>query len=279
MNREFYEKLCGCMEQERVKVQEPMAKHTTFRLGGTADYYVMPKSEEEIRALISLCRREEVPYYIVGNGSNLLVSDAGYRGVIIAIGREMAVIEVHGCTIRAQDGALMSQIASAALEHKLAGFEFASGIPGTIGGAAVMNAGAYGGEMKDVIEKVTVLDQDGRSLDLSGEEREFGYRTSRIMKQGYIVVAVCLRLQKGAREDIAAKMEDFKRRRTTKQPLEYPSAGSTFKRPEGYFAGKLIQDTGLRGFAVGGAQVSEKHSGFVINKGGATAEDVNRLMQ
>ena len=142
-----------------------------------------------------------------------------------------------------------------------------------------MNAGAYGGEMKDVIEKVTVLDQDGRSLVLSGEELEFGYRTSRIMKQGYIVVAVCLRLQKGDREDIAAKMEDFKRRRTTKQPLEYPSAGSTFKRPEGYFAGKLIQDTGLRGFAVGGAQVSEKHSGFVINKGGATAEDVNRLMQ
>lgn len=279
MNREFYEKLCGCMEQKRVKVQEPMAKHTTFRLGGTADYYVMPKSEEEIRALISLCKREEVPYYIVGNGSNLLVSDAGYRGVIIAIGREMAVIEVHGCTIRAQAGALMSQIASAALEHKLAGFEFASGIPGTIGGAAVMNAGAYGGEMKDVIEKVTVLDQDGRSLVLSGEELEFGYRTSRIMKQGYIVVAVCLRLQKGDREDIAAKMEDFKRRRTTKQPLEYPSAGSTFKRPEGYFAGKLIQDTGLRGFAVGGAQVSEKHSGFVINKGGATAEDVNRLMQ
>ena len=173
----------------------------------------------------------------------------------------------------------MSQIASAALEHKLAGFEFASGIPGTIGGAAVMNAGAYGGEMKDVIEKVTVLDQDGRSLVLSGEELEFGYRTSRIMKQDYIVVAVCLRLQKGDREDIAAKMEDFKRRRTTKQPLEYPSAGSTFKRPEGYFAGKLIQDTGLRGFAVGGAQVSEKHSGFVINKGGATAEDVNRLMQ
>nr|WP_294469409.1 UDP-N-acetylmuramate dehydrogenase [uncultured Sellimonas sp.] len=279
MNKEFYEKLCGCTAPERVKEQEPMAGHTTFRIGGAADYYVSPADSEEVGKLIRLCSEEQVPYYIVGNGSNLLVSDQGYRGVIIAIGREMSRIEVEGCTIRAQAGALMSQIAAAALEHGLAGFEFASGIPGTIGGAAVMNAGAYGGEMKDVIEEVTAMDAKGSTIVLSKDELEFGYRTSLVMKKKYIVLEVCIGLEQGAKEEIREKMEDFKQRRISKQPLEYPSAGSTFKRPEGYFAGKLIQDTGLRGFTVGGAQVSEKHSGFVINKGGASAEDVNRLMQ
>lgn len=279
MNRDFYEKLCGCTAPEWVKEQEPMAKHTTFRVGGPADYFVSPADSGEVKKLTELCKAEGVPYYIVGNGSNLLVSDEGYRGVIIAIGREMSRIEVQGTEIHAQAGALMSQIAAAALENELAGFEFASGIPGTIGGAAVMNAGAYGGEMKDVIWQVTVLDGEGNTLVLSQDELEFGYRTSIVMKKGYIVLEVCIRLEKGSREDILAKMEDFKQRRISKQPLEYPSAGSTFKRPEGYFAGKLIQDAGLRGFTVGGAQVSEKHSGFVINKGGATAQDVNRLMQ
>ena len=256
-----------------------MAKHTTFRVGGPADYFVSPADSVEVKNLTELCKAEGVPYYIVGNGSNLLVSDKGYRGVIIAIGREMSRIEVRENEIRAQAGALMSQIAAAALENELAGFEFASGIPGTIGGAAVMNAGAYGGEMKDVIWQVTVLDGAGNTLVLSQDELEFGYRTSIVMKRGYIVLEVCIRLEKGNREDIFMKMEDFKQRRISKQPLEYPSAGSTFKRPEGYFAGKLIQDAGLRGFTVGGAQVSEKHSGFVINKGGATAQDVNSLMQ
>ena len=279
MNREFYEKLCGCTAPERVKEQEPMARHTTFRVGGPADYFVSPSDSEEIKKLTELCKKEGVQYYIVGNGSNLLVSDDGYRGVIIAIGREMSGIEVRGEQIRAQAGALMSQIAAAALENELAGFEFASGIPGTIGGAAVMNAGAYGGEMKDVIVQVTALDRDGNTIVLSQDELEFGYRTSAVMKRGCIVLEACIRLEKGSREEILMKMGDFKQRRITKQPLEYPSAGSTFKRPEGYFAGKLIQDAGLRGFTVGGAQVSEKHSGFVINKGGATAEDVNRLMQ
>lgn len=279
MYRDFYKKLCGCTSPERVKEQEPMAKHTTFRVGGPADYFVSPADSVEVKNLTELCKAEGVPYYIVGNGSNLLVSDKGYRGVIIAIGREMSRIEVRENEIRAQAGALMSQIAAAALENELAGFEFASGIPGTIGGAAVMNAGAYGGEMKDVIWQVTVLDGEGNTLVLSQDELEFGYRTSIVMKRGYIVLEVCIRLEKGNREDILMKMEDFKQRRISKQPLEYPSAGSTFKRPEGYFAGKLIQDAGLRGFTVGGAQVSEKHSGFVINKGGATAQDVNSLMQ
>lgn len=278
-NKEFYEKLCICASPERVKEQEPMAKHTTFRIGGPADYYVMPSDDEEVRKLAALCREEDVPYYIVGNGSNLLVSDEGYRGVIIAIGKEMSEVEVLGTEIRAQAGALMSQIASAALENELAGFEFASGIPGTIGGAAVMNAGAYGGEMKDVIREVTVLDEEGKKKILSGDELEFGYRTSKVMKERYTVLEVRICLTKGEREEIREKMDDFRQRRITKQPLEYPSAGSTFKRPEGYFAGKLIQDTGLRGFTVGGAQISEKHSGFVINKGGATAQDVNCLMQ
>lgn len=279
MYKDFYEKLCGCTSPERVKEQEPMAKHTTFRVGGPADYFVSPADSVEVKNLTELCKAEGVPYYIVGNGSNLLVSDKGYRGVIIAIGREMSRIEVRENEIRAQAGALMSQIAAAALENELAGFEFASGIPGTIGGAAVMNAGAYGGEMKDVIWQVTVLDGEGNTLVLSQDELEFGYRTSIVMKRGYIVLEVCIHLEKGNREDIFMKMEDFKQRRISKQPLEYPSAGSTFKRPEGYFAGKLIQDAGLRGFTVGGAQVSEKHSGFVINKGGATAQDVNSLMQ
>ena len=279
MYKDFYEKLCGCTSPERVKEQELMAKHTTFRVGGPADYFVSPADSVEVKNLTELCKAEGVPYYIVGNGSNLLVSDKGYRGVIIAIGREMSRIEVRENEIRAQAGTLMSQIAAAALENELAGFEFASGIPGTIGGAAVMNAGAYGGEMKDVIWQVTVLDGEGNTLVLSQDELEFGYRTSIVMKRGYIVLEVCIRLEKGNREDIFMKMEDFKQRRISKQPLEYPSAGSTFKRPEGYFAGKLIQDAGLRGFTVGGAQVSEKHSGFVINKGGATAQDVNSLMQ
>lgn len=275
----FYEKLCACTAPDRVKEKEPMAEHTTFRIGGAADYYVTPANDEEVKKLMLLCKEEKTPYYIVGNGSNLLVSDAGYRGVIIEIGKEMSGIEVRGERIHVQAGALMSRIAQAALENALTGFEFASGIPGTIGGAAVMNAGAYGGEMKDVIEEVTVLDREGEKHVLKKEELEFGYRTSKVMKEGYTVLSVLLKLSEGNPDEIREQMEDFTQRRITKQPLEYPSAGSTFKRPEGYFAGKLIQDTGLRGFTVGGAQVSEKHSGFVINKDGATAEEVNRLMQ
>lgn len=220
-----------------------------------------------------------MPYYILGNGSNLLVGDKGYRGVIIQIYKEMNAIEINDNIIKVQAGALLSRIGNRALEAGLTGFEFASGIPGTIGGAVVMNAGAYGGEMKDILFDATVLTPEGTVMTLKNEELELGYRTSIIAKKGYIVLGATIALKAGDKEAIKARMDELRVQRTTKQPLEYPSAGSTFKRPEGYFAGKLIQDSGLRGFQVGGAQVSEKHCGFVINKDNATAADVLELMR
>jgi UDP-N-acetylmuramate dehydrogenase len=228
--------------------------------------------------VVALCKNENLPYYILGNGSNLLVGDKGYRGVIIQIYKEMNTITVEGDCIRAQAGALLSKVGSVALEVELTGFEFAAGIPGAVGGAVVMNAGAYGGEMKDILASATVLTEDGSILTLKNEELELGYRTSIIAKRNYIVLEAEYQLQRGDKAEIRAKMDELKKQRVTKQPLEYASAGSTFKRPEGYFAGKLIQDAGLRGFQVGGAQVSEKHCGFVINKGDATAADIVELM-
>lgn len=279
MQKEFYERLIDIMDQESVLLDEPMKKHTTFRIGGPSDYFVLPKNIEEVKGVIALCKEKEVPFYILGNGSNLLVSDDGFRGVIIQLYKNMSHIEVEGNAIRAQVGALLSKIAAEALQNGLTGFEFASGIPGTLGGAVVMNAGAYGGEMKDVLAEVTALTQDGEVKVLKKEELDLGYRTSVVGKKGYIALEAVVELQKGNPDEIKATMDDLKERRTTKQPLEYPSAGSTFKRPEGYFAGKLIQDTGLRGFSVGGAQISEKHCGFVINKDHATAKDVAELMR
>ena len=279
MNQEFYKKLESILTEEQVKIEEPMKNHTTFRVGGPAAYFVMPRTAEEVAKVTELCAQENVPYYIVGNGSNLLVSDKGYDGVIIQIYKQMSRVEVKGCEIYAQAGALLSMVAKRALDTELAGFEFAAGIPGTLGGACVMNAGAYGGEMKDVLKSVTVLDKDGNVKKLAKDELELGYRTSVIAKKGYIVLDAVIELKEGKAEEIKALMDDLKERRITKQPLEYPSAGSTFKRPEGYFAGKLIQDADLRGFQVGGAQVSEKHCGFVINKDGATASDVMELMR
>ena len=279
MSQEFYKKIESILTEEQVKTEEPMKNHTTFRVGGSARYFVMPRTAEEVAKITELCIQENVPYYIVGNGSNLLVSDKGYDGVIIQIYKQMSQVEVKGNEVYAQAGALLSMIAKRALDAELAGFEFAAGIPGTLGGACVMNAGAYGGEMKDVLKSVTVLDKEGKVRTLAKEELELGYRTSVIAKKGYIVLEAVIELQKGKGEEIKAIMDDLKEKRITKQPLEYPSAGSTFKRPEGYFAGKLIQDAGLRGFQVGGAQVSEKHCGFVINKDGATASDVMELMR
>lgn len=278
MNQELGKKLLSILKEEQVKKDEPMKSHTTFRVGGPADYFVTPQTAEEVAKVIEVCTQEKVPYYIVGNGSNLLVSDKGYEGVIIQIYKQMNQVKVEGAQIHAQAGALLSMIAKRALDAELTGFEFAAGIPGTLGGACVMNAGAYGGEMKDVLKSVTVLTDKGEVKTLAKEELELGYRTSVIAKKGYIVLEAVLELQKGEKEKIQAVMDDLKERRVTKQPLEYPSAGSTFKRPEGYFAGKLIQDAGLRGFQVGGAQVSEKHCGFVINKDQATASDVMNLM-
>lgn len=279
MNFDFYNQLVQITDDKRALKDEPMKKHTTFRVGGNADYFVMPQNASEIKAIIELCKEKEIPYYILGNGSNLLVSDAGYRGVIIQIYKEMNNMEVIGEIIKVQAGALLSRVGTIALENELTGFEFAAGIPGTVGGAVVMNAGAYGGEMKDIIVNATVLTQDGEVVTINKEELELGYRTSVIAKKGYIVLEAEYQLQKGERESIRARMDELKIQRVSKQPLEYPSAGSTFKRPEGYFAGKLIQDAGLRGFQVGGAQVSEKHCGFVINKEQATAADIIELMR
>ena len=279
MNLDLYYKLVEILSKEQVLRDEPMKKHTTFRVGGPADYFTMPAAKEEVKKVVDICKKMQIPYYILGNGSNLLVSDAGYRGVIIQLYKGMSSIEVEGTRIRAQAGASLAKIANAALEASLAGFEFAAGIPGTIGGACVMNAGAYGGEMRDVLKEVLVLTQDGEFITLQSEELELGYRTSVIAKKDYIVLEAVVELKPGKAGEIKAVMDDLREKRVSKQPLEYPSAGSTFKRPEGYFAGKLIQDAGLRGFQVGGAKVSEKHCGFVINAGDATAQDVASLMR
>ena len=279
MNLDFYNQLINCIDEERVLVDEPMKQHTTFRVGGNADYFVMPQNAEEVKNIVALCKEGEMPYYILGNGSNLLVGDKGYRGVIIQIYKAMNDIQIEGNRVKVQAGALLSRVGTATLEAELTGFEFAAGIPGTVGGAVFMNAGAYGGEMNDIIANATVLTQDGDIVTINKEDLELGYRTSVIAKKGYVVLEAEYQLQKGDKEAIRARMDELKVQRVTKQPLEYPSAGSTFKRPEGYFAGKLIQDAGLRGFQVGGAQVSEKHCGFVINKDQATAADILELMR
>lgn len=279
MEQMFYEKLIRIIPEKRVLRDEVMKKHTTFRVGGPADFFVMPGSREELRDITVLCKSEGMPYYIMGNGSNLLVSDRGYRGVIIQIYREMSMITVDENQITAGAGALLSKIAGSALEAGLTGFEFAAGIPGTLGGACMMNAGAYGGEMKDVLKEVTVLTPEGKFTVIPEGELDMGYRTSVIEKKGYVVLEAVIALEKGEHESIRKRMEELREKRVSKQPLEYPSAGSTFKRPEGYFAGKLIEDAGLRGYRTGGAQVSEKHCGFVINTGNAEAKDIMELMK
>ena len=273
------EKLDQILDKGRVLVDEPMMKHTTFRVGGPADYFVIPTSADEVKNVISLCKEEDVPYTIIGNGSNLLVGDKGIRGVVVQLFKSMNQMELNGNVIKAQAGCSLAQIANAAAAASLTGFEFAAGIPGTLGGAVVMNAGAYGGEMKDVLVSATVLDEEGNVETLSAEELELGYRRSIFNKKNYILLDATMELKEGNEEEIRAYMMDLRQRRVDKQPLEFPSAGSTFKRPEGYFAGKLIQDAGLAGFTVGGAQVSAKHCGFVINAGGATAADIVELMK
>ena len=278
MNSEIRKMFCDLLGEDRVFTEEAMSQHTTFKIGGPADYFLMPDKGEDVGRVIKICKEKEIPYFILGNGSNLLVGDGGYRGAVIQIYRNMSSVTVEGNEITAQAGALLSAVAAAAKNASLTGFEFAGGIPGTIGGAVVINAGAYGGEMKDVLTEVTVMNAEGDIFTLPTEELELGYRTSIIKTAGYIVLEAKIRLKEGDPEVIRETMKDLTIRRTTKQPLEYPSAGSTFKRPEGYFAGKLIMDSGLAGYQVGGAQVSEKHCGFVINAGDATARDVRTLM-
>lgn len=263
---------------ENILYKEPLAKHTTFRVGGEADCLVQISDTAQLPQLLKYLSLVEIPFFIIGNGSNLLAGDAGFAGVIVQIADKCNNIRVAGNRIYAQAGAYLSKVAKTACEHGLTGLEFAAGIPGTVGGGVVMNAGAYDGEMKLVVEEVTVLDKEGNQLVLNNSTMEFGYRTSAIKNQPFIVTECCFLLQEGDKEAIAAKMADFQGRRKEKQPLEYPSAGSTFKRPEGHFAGKLIMDAGLAGYSIGGAQVSAKHCGFVINTGEATAADIRRLI-
>lgn len=279
MNVNLKQRFQEILEDNRILEAELMSRHTTFRIGGPADFFLVPENADEIKKIIAVCKEKNVPYFILGNGSNLLVSDRGYRGVVIQLDRNFGEVKVEGTEIHASAGALLSTIAVAARRASLTGFEFAGGIPGTLGGAVVMNAGAYGGEMKDVLRKVMVMDQSGKVFEIPAEELQMGYRTSIIKTAGYIVLGAVLSLKEGNLEEIKMLTRKLSEQRTSKQPLEYPSAGSKFKRPEGYFAGKLIMDSGLRGYRVGGAQVSEKHCGFVINTGDATAEDVRSLMK
>lgn len=265
--------------EENICLQESMASHTTFRIGGLADCFVQLENTEQLIKVQKYLSQVGVPFFILGNGSNLLVSDEGFRGVILQIGPKMNRVTVEGSVIVAQAGASMAQIARTAMEHELTGMEFASGIPGTIGGGVVMNAGAYGGELSRIVTQVNVVNSEGEIMELDNETMEFGYRTSTIRNNPFTVTEVILRLEKGDRQQIRERMEELAAKRREKQPLEYPSAGSTFKRPAEHYAGQLIMEAGLRGFQCGGAKVSDKHCGFVINTGNATAEDVRKLIR
>ncbi|MBR5475029.1 MAG: UDP-N-acetylmuramate dehydrogenase [Lachnospiraceae bacterium] len=272
----FEDRLKTCLDTGRVLVQEPMKRHTTFRAGGPADYFVEPATEEELKKVMDLLREEQMPYYILGNGSNLLVSDQGYRGVIVSM-LALKDCRVDGNLVYAGAGIKMSVLAREILAAGLTGFEFGAGIPGTLGGAVVMNAGAYGGEMVQILKSVRVMTMEGEVLDLPAAELKLSYRYSLVPEMGYIVLGAEMELVPGEQSEIHAKMDELAQKRRDKQPLEFPSAGSTFKRPEGYFAGKLIQDSGLAGYRVGGACVSPKHCGFVVNDQDGTASDIYQL--
>lgn len=275
LEQRFRQVLTG--EKSFLKINEPMSGHTTFRIGGPASWYAAPSNEEELRGLLEICGQEGVEFYILGNGSDLLVSDEGCAGLVISMRENWGYGRIEGRRLTAGAGLLLSKAASMAQKAGLSGLEFASGIPGTVGGAAVMNAGAYGSEMKNVMVSMRVLDPSGQVKVLSGEEMGFGYRTSCVDRMGYIVLEGEFVLNPGNPEEIRREMNRLAAARREKQPLEFASAGSTFKRPEGYFAGKLIEEAGFRGVQIGDAQVSEKHCGFVINRGQATASQVMEL--
>lgn len=282
MNQEFLKELEQFMDGEQLKKDEPMKNHTTFRIGGPAMLFASPASEEQLAKLIKCVKKWQIPFFILGNGSNLLVSDKGYQGVVIEVkdGFNQCLVERNddGAVVRAGAGILLSRLANVIAEESLSGFEFAAGIPGTLGGAVMMNAGAYGGEIKDHIIKAKVVTAEGEIITLSKDQLELSYRHSALMNTGDIIVEAEFAFLNGEQSDIRALMKDYNQKRREKQPLEYPSAGSTFKRPEGYFAGKLIQDADLRGFRIGDAMVSEKHCGFVVNAGEATAAQVKELI-
>lgn len=268
--KEFY-------KSENVILDAEMKNYVHFKVGGPADILLIPENKEQVIKSVEICKENNIPYYVVGNGSNLLVRDGGVKGVVIKL-NEVNNIKVYGETIEAESGAMLKDVSSAAVENSLTGFEFACGIPGTVGGAVFMNAGAYDGEISHVIESAEVIDNNGEIKILTKEELELGYRSSIVMKKHYVVLSARFNLKYGEVRKIKEMVQDLTCKRESKQPLEYPSAGSTFKRPTGYYAGKLIQDAGLKGYSIGGAAVSEKHSGFVINKNNATAKDILDLI-
>lgn len=274
IDKAAFEKLAA-----HVVFDEPMSRHTTFRIGGPADVFIEAGTEDEVKRVIAYCKENDVPYLVMGNGSNMLIGDRGWRGAVLHIGKRMNHVSIQGNEVHAEAGVLLSALASAILKAELSGFERLSGIPGTLGGGIYMNAGAYGSELKDVIESVTYLDEAGEIHTRKKEDLDLSYRHSMFETGKYVILSSVLRLEKGTYDEIKAQMQEYNRKRAEKQPLAMPSAGSTFKRPEGYFAGKLIQDCGLMGASIGGAQVSEKHAGFIVNKGGATAADVLALIR
>ncbi|MDY5437371.1 UDP-N-acetylmuramate dehydrogenase [Peptostreptococcus porci] len=276
---ELYGMLKDIIDENSIFIDESMKKHISFKVGGPADVLVRPKTEDEIKDIFSFLNDNNIPFLVKGNGSNILIKDGGFRGVVIEIADNFSSFEIVGDDMIIQTGALLSSIGRAAMENNLTGFEFASGIPGTLGGALAMNAGAYGGEMKNIVKSVRLMDEKGKIVEFTNEEMEFGYRHSILSDRKMIAISAVISLKNGKFDEIKEKMEDLAYQRRTKQPLEYPSAGSTFKRPDGYFAGKLIQDSNLKGASVGGAMVSEKHSGFVINYNNATATDIINLIE
>lgn len=282
LNDNRFEKLKNDLEsyfpKSIILANEPMSQHTTFRIGGPADIYIEPATSEVV-PLINLLRNQQLPFTVIGNGSNLLVSDDGIEGVVVSLGKNASSVTVTEDTIEAEAGALLSVVANTAYKAGLTGLEFAAGIPGSVGGAVYMNAGAYGGEIKDILVSATVLTADYQFVEYTNDDLDLAYRHSSLMDDGGIVLNATFKLEKGSMEEIKALMDDLRDKRVSKQPLNFPSAGSTFKRPEGYFAGKLIEDAGLKGYTIGGAMVSEKHSGFVVNAGNATCKDVITLMK
>lgn len=260
-------------DESQIQLDAKMSEHIYFKVGGPVDILLTPDKVQQLRDTISICKNNNIPYYVIGNGSNLLVKDGGIRGVVIRL-CELNKIECNGNKIKAECGALLKDVSAAATKANLAGLQFACGIPGSVGGAVFMNAGAYDGEISFVIESAEVLNENQEIIELSKEDLDLGYRQSVVMQKGYIVVSATFALTPGDHDKIQSRVDELTHRREERQPLEYPSAGSTFKRPEGYFAGKLIEDAGLKGYTVGGACVSEKHAGFVINKSNGTAKDV-----
>ena len=279
LKSESLDRITEKLGKEYVLLDEPMKNHSYMKVGGPANYLIIPGNEEELAFVIDELKKENYPYYIIGNGSNIIFKDEGYDGAIIKILERFSGIEIEGERAIVQAGATNKDISDKLTENGLSGFEFASGIPGCLGGGIRMNAGAYDGELKNVIEDVTVLTKEGEIKTIKNEDMGFGYRKSNVMPMGYIVLKATLKLKKDDKEKIEKRVSDLTKRREEKQPLEYPSCGSTFKRPEGHFAGGLITEAGLKGKMIGGAQVSEKHAGFIINKNNATAKDVLDLIE